>query len=148
MQDWLMLSRTAEHAVRAAVLLGLNHGQRAISADEIASLLGAPRNYLSKTLNVLVRHGLVASARGPGGGFTLAVPPGEITVADIVDVFAEARPTRVRCLLGDRACDAHHPCSAHQRWSAITQQAQEPLRNTTIAHLCGDGSPVDIGGRP
>ena len=133
-----MLSRTAEYAVRAMVLLGRHYGERAIRADEIATHLGAPRNYLSKTLNALARRRLLLSARGPGGGFVLARPPEEISIADIVDVFAEQRPDDVRCLLRDVPCDPRHPCAAHVRWSAITRQAREPLLRTTIAQLCSE----------
>jgi Rrf2 family protein len=144
----MMLSRTAEYAVRAVVVLGRHYGERAVSADEIAAHLGAPRNYLSKTLNALAHRGIVVGARGPGGGFSLALRPEDISIADIVDVFADPRPGDVRCLLGDSACDARRPCTAHRRWSAITQQAREPLLRTTIAQLCGEPSPAAVAGRP
>ena len=143
-----MLSRTAEYAVRAVVVLGRHYGERAMRADEIAARLGAPRNYLSKTLNALARRGLLISARGPGGGFTLALPPAEISVADVIDVFADQRPAEARCLLTDARCDGKNPCAAHRRWSSITFRAREPLLNTTIAQLCGEGSLTGVGGRP
>jgi Rrf2 family protein len=130
-----MLSRTAEYAVRAVVLLARERGGRALRADEIARRLGAPRNYLSKTLNALARSGVVSSARGPGGGFSLAIPAEKLSIADIIDVFADEQPVVARCLLGDAPCDARHPCAAHHRWSAITIQAREPLLRTTIAQL-------------
>jgi Rrf2 family protein len=133
-----MLSRTAEYAVRAVVLLARQHDERALRADEIADRLGAPRNYLSKTLNALARSGVLSSARGPGGGFALAMPPEQLSIADIIDVFADEQPVIARCLLGDAPCDASHPCAAHRRWSAITIQAREPLLRTTIAQLCGE----------
>ena len=132
-----MLPRTAEYAVRAAVLLARYHGARLVSADEIASVLGAPRNYLSKTLNALVRSGVLTSMRGPHGGFALAKAPERLSVAEVIDVFGDAHPTGARCVLEDRACDALFPCEAHQRWSTITRVAREPLVATSIAELCG-----------
>lgn len=132
-----MLSRTVEYAVRAVVLLAREYGQRAISAEELAATLGAPRNYLSKTLLVLVRHGFVRSTRGPGGGYTLAVSPDALTVADIADVFREARPMGTRCLLNERPCDPAHPCAAHRRWNEITVGMSGPLLDTAIGELCG-----------
>ena len=110
-----MLSRTAEYAVRAVIVLAREYGQRAVSADEIASTLGAPHNYLSKTLNALARRGILTSARGPGGGFSLAVAPDILTVADIVEVFADATVNDARCLLRDAPCDPAHPCATHGR---------------------------------
>jgi Rrf2 family protein len=131
-----MLPRTAEYAVRAVVLLARYHGDRLVSAEEIATVLGAPRNYLSKTLNTLVRHGVLTSMRGPGGGFALATPPELVSVADVVDVFSDPQPTTVRCLLEDRPCDSDAPCEAHRRWVTITRIAREPLLATTIGELC------------
>ena len=68
-----MLSRTAGYAVRAVIVLARAYGKRAISADEIASTLGAPRNYLSKTLNALVRRGILKVA-GEGQPLPEAAP--------------------------------------------------------------------------
>ncbi len=133
-----MLPRTAEYAVRAVVLLARHSGERLVSTGEIASVIGAPRNYLSKTLNTLVRSGILTSMRGPGGGFALAKPPGLISVADVIAVFAEAQPRHSRCLLEDKPCDAAFPCASHRRWVTLTRLAREPLVATTIGELCGN----------
>jgi Rrf2 family protein len=107
-----------------------------VSADEIATVLGAPRNYMSKTLNALVRRGVLTSMRGPGGGFALAIAPEILSVATVIDVFADSRPVAARCLLEDRPCSLDEPCSAHRRWMTITRIAREPLAATTIGELC------------
>ena len=143
-----MLSRTVEYAVRAVVLLARYYGERSVSADEIASTLGVPRNYLSKTLLELVRHGIIASTRGPGGGYALAIAPDVITVVDVADVFRDARPAGVRCLLDDALCDPARPCTAHRRWSEITLGMNGPLLRTTIGELCGEKSPNGVVARP
>ena len=142
-----MLSQTANHAVRAVVVLARHYGVRAVSADEIASILGAPRNYLSKTLNALTRRGILTSARGPGGGYSLAVAPSALSVADIADVFADCRLTAARCLLGDSLCDPDNPCSAHRRWTRLTNTAREPLLRTAIGELC-EAPDTGVAGRP
>lgn len=133
-----MLSRTAEYAVRATIVLAGHFGERCVSVDEIASILGAPRNYLSKTLRTLAHRGILTSARGPGGGFSLAVAPAVLTIADVVDVFAEPKPALARCLLREAPCDPAHPCSAHRRWTQITLGARELLLRTAISELCGE----------
>lgn len=132
-----MLSRTAEYAVRAVIVLARSYGVRVVSAEEIAATLGAPHNYLSKTLNALTRRGVLTSVRGPGGGFALAIPPDVLTVAEIVEVFADAHATGALCLLRDSPCDPANPCSAHVRWNEITRIAREPLLRTPISELCG-----------
>ena len=132
-----MLSRTAEYAVRAIVVLARHYGDRPVSGQDVAAILGAPRNYLSKTLQMLARRGLLTSVRGPGGGFSLARAPETISVADVADVFADERTNSARCLLDGSACDRTNPCSAHHRWSEITLGRRSPLLQTAIGELCG-----------
>jgi Rrf2 family protein len=132
-----VLSFTADYALRAILLLARHPGQRSLRADEIAHATGAPRNYMAKTLNALAKAGLVTSARGPQGGFTLACAPDAMTIARVVDCFDEPRPQR-RCLLGTSACDPARPCAAHGRWTAIKDARRTPLVCTTVADLLAD----------
>ena len=131
-----MLSNTADYALRAMLVLARAHGRRPVRADEIADATGAPRNYLAKTLNALAKAGLVVSARGPLGGFTLAAAPAAVTVAQVVDCFDEPRP-HTRCLLGTGPCDAAHACAAHRRWTSVLAARRAPLATTTLADLLG-----------
>ena len=129
-----MLSQTSEHAIRALLFLAQRPAGEAVPATRIAAALGAPANYLAKTLNALARTGLIASTRGPAGGFRLSRAAGEITLAEVDDSFGELRPAAV-CLLGDRPCDGRFPCAAHARWTSVCDQLRAPLRATTLADL-------------
>lgn len=129
-----MLSSTSDYALRAILFLARDPAGRARRADEIADATAAPRNYLGKTLNALAKAGIVASARGPQGGFVLACDPGALTIARVVDCFDEPRP-QSRCMLGTKPCDPAHPCTAHERWSTIARERREALVTTTIADL-------------
>lgn len=136
-----MLNQTASYALRAVLALARQGGcaaPRPLRADEIAERTGAPRNYMGKTLNALVKEGILRSARGPAGGFTLALAPEAITVARVADVFTE-RAAASRCLLGGGACDPTRPCTAHLRWTAVTAAARDPFLTTTIADLAAAG---------
>ena len=132
-----MLSRTAEHALRALLVLARHGTGRPLSAEAISALTGAPTNYLGKTLHTLARNGVLRSSRGPAGGFALAIDPATLTIAQIADVFTEATELP-RCLLGTGICDSSRPCTAHHRWRRVTSAAREPLRTTTIADLLSD----------
>lgn len=131
-----MLSATSDHAIRAILVLARLRGDRPIRADEVADAIGAPRNYLAKTLNTLAKRGIVTSTRGPLGGFHLATPPAELTLARIVDCFDEPRP-QSKCLLGSSPCDPKNPCAAHACWAEITLARRAPLDRTTVADLLG-----------
>ena len=128
-----MLSSTSDYALRAILFLA-RHDGTARRADEIAQATGAPRNYMAKTLNALAKAGIVSSARGPLGGFTLTAAPDTLTIAQVIDCFDEPRPQR-RCLLGSAPCDPAKPCPAHGRWSAIKDARRSPLDDTTVADL-------------
>jgi Rrf2 family protein len=129
-----VLSSTSEHALRALLYIAGQGAHRPLRADEIAHAIGAPRNYLSKTLNSLAKAGLLTSSRGPLGGFTLAVAPGTLTLARVIDCFDEPRSHR-RCLLGATPCNPASPCAAHDRWQAVMEARRAPLATTTVADL-------------
>ena len=129
-----MISQTAEHALRAVLYLAGHADSGAIKVGEIARALGAPRNYLSKTMHALANHGIVASTRGPQGGFLLRIPPEEIHLATLLALFDPPRASGI-CLLGGRPCADAAPCKAHFQWKSIQEASLMPLRNTTIADL-------------
>ena len=135
-----MISATSEYALRAVLVLA-QAGDRTVRADEIADAIGAPRNYLAKTLNALAKQGVVTSARGPQGGFQLAIPAARLTVAAVVDCFDEQRRQRI-CLLGNSACNPEQPCAGHHRWVVIAMAQRAPLTSTTIADLIGEQTVV------
>jgi Rrf2 family protein len=130
----MTLSQTAEHALRAVLFLARQPFGTRVPAEAIADALGAPRNYLSKTLGALAKAGIITSARGPTGGFRLEVPPAQLALARVVGPFADTNGSRV-CLLGGQRCDTGAACAAHARWSAVRAAALAPMERTTVADL-------------
>jgi Rrf2 family protein len=133
-----LLSRTGEYALRAVLLLAARDGTEAVPVGEIAALLGVPRNYLGKTLQRLVKRGVLKSARGPGGGFALARDAARLPIGVVLSEFEVVEPDG-RCMLGDVACDAAHPCSAHERWTAWSLALAGLMEDTTVGALIGNG---------
>ncbi|MFW5947324.1 MAG: RrF2 family transcriptional regulator [Gemmatimonadota bacterium] len=127
------MSRTAEHAVRAILHLAV-HGPEPVKAATIARELGAPANYMSKTLHALAGAGVVDSRRGPTGGFRLAVDPETLTLARIIEVVDDPAP-KDQCLISSQRCSDRTPCRLHARWKTVSNQVWDPLRHTTIADL-------------
>jgi Rrf2 family protein len=143
----MTLSQTAEYAVRAALYLAQVEAGGRVSAETIARALGAPVNYMSKTLNQLAKTGVVSGTRGPTGGFRLATDPAELTVAQLIEPFTPTKTNPV-CLLGDRPCTSKRPCAAHHRWTAVTQAMHAPLAETTLADLLAGDMPPARGAGP
>lgn len=139
-----MLSATAEHAMRAVLLLARHGAGTALSADVIADQLGAPRNYLAKTLNALAKAGVVRSARGAAGGFALAIPPEELTLQRVVAPFDDPARSRM-CMLRNQPCDPHDPCEIHRKWDGMVGHLGHQFRKTTVAELLDGVSGIAVG---
>jgi Rrf2 family protein len=135
-----VLSQTSDYALRAVLVLAREfESRRSLRADEIAAATGAPANYLSKTLNALTKAGVLTSARGPMGGFSLAVPPESLSLARVIDCF-ESRKPQTQCILGGGRCNPERPCAAHHRWTEITQARRAPLSVSVASLICGEMS--------
>jgi Rrf2 family protein len=134
----MWLSSTAQQALHAVLCIAGSAEDGPVRVDEIAAVTGAQRNYLSKTLHLLTRAGVLRSERGPRGGFLLAVPAGRLSLARIVAPFEPAGERR--CLVGRPTCGDANPCPAHSRWKHVAADAEAFFRKTTVGDLL-DGQP-------
>ncbi len=145
----MWITGTSQYAIRAVVHLAEHGGDASLRVGPIAEALDVPRNYLSKTLHVLARAGVLKSERGPHGGFQLAVPPGQLSLAQVTAPFEDVK-TR-HCLLGRSQCGGAHACVAHERWSAVSTSLQQYFATTTISDLVDDarssGTPPTVRAR-
>ncbi|HEX9709384.1 MAG TPA: Rrf2 family transcriptional regulator [Candidatus Thermoplasmatota archaeon] len=139
-----MLSQTAEYALRAVLYLAEKAGDGPVRVEDVAEALSVPRNYLSKILHVLARGGILASTRGPHGGFELAVPANRLVLADVVGAFDELEG-RGTCLLGRTSCSDRAPCAAHHRWKEVSDTVRSFFRHTTVAELFEQGAEAPTG---
>ncbi len=137
-----MLSQTTEYALRAVLHLAAHANGHPVRANELATGLGVPQNYLSKTLHQLARAGVLTSTRGPTGGFQLAVPAESLTLERVASIF-EPTPPR-RCLLGHGICGEHPSCRAHTQWAPIATALQTFFGTTTVADLTRPSVPNEV----
>ncbi len=80
----LKVTTRGRYAVTAMLDLAAAEGQKPVPLSEIARSSKISLSYLEQLFAALRRHGLVKSARGPGGGYRLARPISEISIADIL----------------------------------------------------------------
>lgn len=132
-----MLSTTSEYALRAMIELA-RAGEAPVLGRDLAARSGVPANYLAKILVTLNHAGLVAAARGSGGGYHLNRGAGEIHVAEIVAAF-DPNGARPRCLLDvNTDCSDATACSAHARWKSVRLAYISFLNETSLADIAGD----------
>lgn len=130
----MILSKSSVYALRATLCLADAGDGDSVRVGDVAERLDVPQNYLSKILHVLAREGVLASTRGPRGGFRLAVPPGDLRLTDIVRHFDDI-PEGAQCLLGRERCLESDPCAAHEQWRHVGAALRAFLSDTTVADL-------------
>jgi Rrf2 family protein len=129
-----MMGKTGLHAIRALVQLSCLPTGEYRGAAQVAASIGAPANYLGKLLQVLLRHGVVESQKGPGGGFRLARAARAIRLIDVVEAI-EPTACWPDCFLGRPRCSETTACAVHERWTAVKDGYRAMLSETTIADL-------------
>jgi Rrf2 family protein len=128
----MMISQTAEYALRAVVFLAMDAGV-AYTTQEISAATKVPAAYLSKVLQSLVKEGLVQSQRGLGGGFVLLRPPGQLTILEVVNAVDPIQRIRT-CPLGLELHGANL-CALHKRLDDATAIIEKAFRDSTIGDL-------------
>jgi Rrf2 family nitric oxide-sensitive transcriptional repressor len=129
-----MFSQTAEYALRAVVYLASQEGTPR-TTQEIATATKVPTGYLSKVMQGLGRKRLVQSQRGLHGGFTLARPPEELTVLDVIQAVDPIQRIR-SCPLGIKG---HiNLCPLHRRLDHAMKLVEDALQKSSIAELLAE----------
>ena len=134
----MVLSQTAEYALRATAWLESAPAGEPTRAKDLSAATGIPTHYLSKVMRRLVLAGLLNSQKGQGGGFLLSRPPREIRFLDILTAV-DAFPGAGHCAFGWGECDEIHPCPLHGSWSRLNEQLQSWAEGTTLADIARDG---------
>ncbi len=151
----MMFSTKAEYGVRVMVELARRAGTAdgadgadgagigdPISLAEIAEHDGMPLAYLEHLVARLRKAGLVDSRRGSRGGYLLARPAGEITMAEVVEAL-EGSIAPIECIsqsadgsiVCSRESDPEHVCPTKLLWTRVRGAIVRTLRDTTLADL-------------
>src|ERR1700678_4068760 len=117
----MMFSTKAEYGVRVMVALARRAGQDTVPLAEIAAHDGLPLAYLEHLVARLRKAGLVDSRRGSRGGYLLARPANEITMAEVVEAL-EGSIAPIECI--SQAADGSIVCS------------RESMRAGSAPHVC------------
>jgi Rrf2 family protein len=134
------LGRKGDYSVRAMLEVARHHGEGRRKAREIATVMDIPARYATQILADLVRQDLLMAVAGPDGGYSLARPPGEITLLDVVDA-TEGPTTLDTCVLRGGPCDWTEACPIHATWWKAQQAFVDVLAGVTLADLVD----IDVG---
>ena len=118
-------------AVTAMIDLALNSGEGPVTLAAISERQKISLSYLEQLFGRLRRYGLVESVRGPGGGYCLARPDADITIADVVRAVDEMLDA-TQCG-GLQNCRQAQRCMTHELWSTLNDRIYEFLSSVTLA---------------
>lgn len=130
----LLLTSKGDYSVRAVLDLSTAWGRGRRKAREIAAAMDIPDNYVTQILAGLVRSEILTAVAGPDGGYSLARPPDEITLLQVVEA-AQGAITLDQCVLRGGSCDWINKCPVHDMWARAQDAMAEVLAASTFAEM-------------
>jgi Rrf2 family transcriptional regulator, cysteine metabolism repressor len=128
------ISSRCEYGVRAMVYLATRDDELPVPLSAIAASEGIPTAFLERILAGLRNGGLVLTARGVAGGYRLARPAHEISVADVV-LALEGPLSLVGCLPSVSGCDRAEGCASREVWRRLDDAITGALAAITLEDL-------------
>ncbi len=142
----MRISAKADYAVRAVVELAavqLDDPDRPVKAERIATAQEIPLNFLENILGELRHAGLVRSHRGAEGGFRLAKPPDEVSVADVIRAV-EGPLASVRGGPPEDATYTGAATALPRVWIAVRVNLRRVVEQVTIADIANQDLPASV----
>jgi Rrf2 family transcriptional regulator, iron-sulfur cluster assembly transcription factor len=131
----MRLTTKGRFAVTAMIDLGLRSINGPVALAAISARQQISLSYLEQLFGKLRRAELVASTRGPGGGYSLGREAAQITVADIIVAVDE--PIDATGCAGRENCmgDDNGKCMTHDLWTALNNKMIDFLSGVTLKEL-------------
>jgi Rrf2 family iron-sulfur cluster assembly transcriptional regulator len=135
----MKLSTKGRYAVTALADIALNGAAGPVTLADISARQGISLAYLEQLFVKLRRRGLVASVRGPGGGYRLARAADETRISDIMAAVDE-RLNAMGCdgREGEHCNNSKEACLTHALWEQLSAHVHVFLSRTTVADVIGD----------
>lgn len=129
----MKLTTKGRYAVTAMLDLALHGGNGPVTLADISARQEISLSYLEQLFSRLRRRNLVASIRGPGGGYRLSRGADAIFISQVVDAVSESLDT-TRC--GNKGdCQSGEKCLTHHLWSDLSEQIHHFLDNISLGDL-------------
>jgi Rrf2 family protein len=116
--------------------LTLHWPQRSLHVREISSAQDIPERFLEQILLLLKRAGYLRSRKGPKGGYHLAKPPSQITVAEVIRVMdGPLAPIDCVSVTAHEVCPLEGSCGLRWLWKEVRDSVARILERTTFAEV-------------
>lgn len=128
----MQITRQADYALRAVIYLArLADGEKA-STKDIAEEQQIPPSFLAKIVSQLSIAGLIQTSRGARGGVSLAKPPEDISILEVVEAI-DGPLLLNECTNNPETCPFGEDCPLHHIWCEAKNDLHEKLATATFA---------------
>ena len=128
-----LITRDTDYAIRALSCIAGEKGN-VVTVAELSKKLNMPRAYLRKILQILSREGMLKSYKGRGGGFSLVINPGKITVFKLLEIFQGPFNISEHLFKG-KVCPKIKTCYLKKRLDEVEKSVVRELKSITIASM-------------
>ena len=139
----MRITAKADYAVRATIELAVAPPDVPVKGEDLARAQGIPRNFLENILTELRRAGLVRSRRGAEGGYWLARPAAEISIADVLRAV-EGPLAAVQGVRPDRLEYGGAAARLPVVWVALRASLRDVLEHVSVADVARGELPAAI----
>jgi len=131
-----MFSKACEYAIKATIFTAKQalEGKRT-NVKEIAEGIDSPEAFTAKILQILVKHQIILSQKGAGGGFDMQAEKIQNTSLIEIVLAVDGDAIINRCVLGLKQCSGANPCPFHEKYAPVRMKLVASLKETTIADL-------------
>ena len=129
----MRLTTKGRFAVTAMLDLSLHASDGPVTLAGISERQKISLSYLEQLFGKLRRRALVESVRGPGGGYFLARPSEQLSIADII--MAVDEPIDATQCGGKENCRDDQKCLTHDLWASLNTKIFDHLQSVTLSHL-------------
>lgn len=139
----MKISTRGRYAIRVMIDLAEHNTGEYIPLMDIAKRQGISEKYLEAIVGSLSKSGFVLSLRGKRGGYRLAKPPAEYTIASILKI-TEGAFAPVACLeQTPNSCERAAHCKTLKMWEGLQKLLEDYFEGITVQDLLNDGAGAD-----
>ncbi|MEE8378800.1 MAG: Fe-S cluster assembly transcriptional regulator IscR [Gammaproteobacteria bacterium] len=141
----MRLTTKGRYAVTAMLDLALHATEKPITLADISQRQGISLSYLEQLFSRMRKQELVASARGPGGGYRLSRDANDINIAQVITAVDE-KVSLNRCE-GRGDCHNGGPCLTHELWCNLSDKIYDFLNGISLGDLVEEQHVKDVAAR-
>ena len=130
----MKISTKIRYGARAMLELAFHYGEGPIELKEIAKRENISLKYLEQVINPLRAAGLVKSIRGSKGGYSLAKPPSEICLYDVVETL-DGPLNLLECLRDSKVCQKVPSCVTRDIWQEVSEAISKIFYSVTLEDM-------------